>query len=99
MEKGDASRRALPGGQAPGQEGHCVAQGLSREIFTPSKGAQRTERTVSLCWKLSAGSPPPPKASRLAEGNACLGGEAAGVGEDGRQAPENKHMCSCTDKY
>lgn len=62
--------------EAPRQGGHRVAQGLSREILTPSKGAQRSERIVSLCWKQSADSPPPPKPSRLAGGNAHLGGEA-----------------------
>lgn len=81
------------------QGGHRVAQGLSREIFTLSKGAQRSERIASLCWKPSADSPPPPKTSRLAEGNARLGGEAAGVGEDGRQAAREQAQCPCIDKY
>lgn len=78
--------------EAPRQGGHRVAQGLSREILTPSKGAQRSERTVSLCWKQSADSPPPPKPSSLAGGNAHLGGEAAGVGDRRQAAREQAHM-------
>lgn len=71
--------------EAPQQVGHHVAQ-----ILTLSRGVQKNEKTVSHCWKLRADSPPPPKLSRLAGGNAHLGGEAVRAGEDGRQVVREK---------
>lgn len=73
------------------QGGHCVAQGLLREILL-IKGTQRSESTVSLCWKLS----PPLKPHRLV---LVLEGGWQGWEKMTGRLPEKKHTCPCMNKH